>query len=120
MKKTLIIGATTNQSRFAHLAARRLDQFGHPIVLFGIKKGEVAGHVIQNEFPDDTDIHTVTLYLNPLLQHQYYADILGLNPKRIIFNPGTENDELRELAEAEGIETEYACTLVLLNSGQYD
>ncbi len=119
MKKTLIIGATPNPTRFAFLAAHRLHHYGHPIVLFGIKKGEVIGQTIQNTFPQESDIHTVTLYINPGIQKQYYSQILGLKPKRIIFNPGTENEELRELAEEQGIETDYACTLVLLNSRQY-
>lgn len=119
MKKTLIIGATPNPSRYAYLAARLLHQYAHPLVLFGIKKGELFGQTIQNTFPDDEDIDTVTLYINPGLQEQYYSQILGLKPKRIIFNPGTENEELRELAEEQGIETDYACTLVLLNTGQY-
>lgn len=119
MKKTLIIGATPNPSRFAYLAARQLHYHGHPFVPFGIKKGEVFGQTILNTFPEDSDIDTVTLYINPTLQRPYYSQIIALRPKRIIFNPGTENEEFRELAEASGIETEYACTLVLLNSGQY-
>lgn len=119
MKKTLIIGATTNPTRFAFRAAEMLNQYGHPFVPFGIKKGEVFGQAIENEFPTAKDIDTVTLYVSPGLQAQYYDAILALEPKRILFNPGTENDELRDLAESKGIETEYACTLVLLRTGQF-
>jgi len=119
MKKTLIIGASPNPSRYAYRAASALLKNGHDIIPFGIKKGEVFDHPILNEFPKTEDIDTVTMYINPGLQKAYYTDILALHPKRIIFNPGTENDELRELAEEKGIETEYACTLVMLGTGQY-
>ncbi|MBI1221388.1 MAG: CoA-binding protein [Bacteroidetes bacterium] len=119
MKNTLIIGASNNPDRYAYRAAHMLKNTGHPIIPFGVKRGEVAGQKILNAFPKDADIDTITLYINPRLQEQYYQQILELHPKRIIFNPGTENDELRDLAEEAGIETEYACTLVLLSSGQY-
>ncbi len=119
MKKTLIIGASPNPTRYAYRAASALRNHAHEFVPFGIKKGEVFDHPILNEFPKLNDIDTVTLYINPGLQKAYYQDILALNPKRIIFNPGTENDELRKLADAEGIETDYACTLVMLSTGQY-
>jgi len=119
MKKTLIIGASPNPNRYAYRAASSLLNHGHEFVPFGIKRGEVFKHPILNEFPQDEEIDTITMYVNPSIQKAYHDDILKLNPKRIIFNPGTENDELRELAEAQGIETEYACTLVMLNTGQY-
>lgn len=119
MKKTLILGASPNPSRYAYRAAHALLQNDHEIVPIGVKRGEVFNHPIQHEFPKDEEIDTITLYVNPKLQEAYYEDILNLNPKRIIFNPGTENDELRELAEEKGIETEYACTLVMLGTGQY-
>lgn len=119
MKKTLIIGASPNPSRYAYRAANALLNHEHDFVPFGIKRGEVFNHPILHDFPLTQDIDTITMYINPSLQKAYYEKILALNPKRIIFNPGTENDELRELAEAQGIETEYACTLVMLNSGQY-
>lgn len=119
MKKTLIIGATPNPARYAFRAAQLLTHYGHPIVPFGTKKGEVFGEAILNTFPVEKDIDTVTLYINPGKQKPYYEAILNLDPKRIIFNPGTENEELRELAEENGIKTEYGCTLVMLNSGQY-
>ncbi len=119
MKKTLIIGASNNPDRYAYRAAHSLKNNGHEFIPFGVKRGEVAGKPIIHEFPANEDVDTITLYINPSLQKQYYDQILELHPKRIIFNPGTENKELRDLAEAEGIDTEYACTLVLLGSGQY-
>ncbi|WP_353196368.1 CoA-binding protein [Parapedobacter defluvii] len=118
-KKTLIIGATTNPSRYAYMAANRLVASGHPIVNIGIKRGEVAGVPIQLPAEIQDDIHTITLYIGPQRQLEYYDYIINTNPKRIIFNPGTENAELKALAQQHGIETLEACTLVLLSTGQY-
>ncbi len=118
-KKTLILGASTDETRYSNIAAHRLVANGHEIVLVGNKKGSVLGMPIHNDTPDFAYIDTVTLYLNPQRQKEYYDYILGLQPKRIIFNPGTENEELLTLANLKGIETEYACTLVLLSMGEY-
>lgn len=120
-KKTVIIGATTNPSRYAYFAAERLTSAGHDIVPVGIKKGEVFGVEILDirESPDVKNVDTVTMYLGPQNQPEYYDYIVGLKPKRIIFNPGTENPELVKKAQEAGIETEYACTLVMLGSGVY-
>ncbi len=119
MKKTVILGATPNPSRYAFKAAQLLDHHGHEIFPVGIKRGEVQGKPIERSFPKDENIDTLTLYVNPDIQKEYYDEILEMHPNRIIFNPGTENDALRVKAESAGIETEYACTLVLLNTGQY-
>jgi hypothetical protein len=120
-KKTVIIGATTNPSRYAYFAADRLTNAGHEIVPVGIKKGEVFGEEILDirESPKVDDVDSITLYLGARHQPEYYDYLLSLNPKRIIFNPGTENPELVKLASEKGIETEYACTLVMLGSGVY-
>jgi len=118
-KKTLILGATPDSSRYAYLAANRLTGKGHTIVNVGIKTGEVAGVPIEKPETIHDDIDTVTLYVGPQHQVGLYNYILNTHPKRIIFNPGTENDELRRMANENGIETEYACTLVLLSIGQY-
>lgn len=119
MSKTLILGATPNPSRYAYLAAHKLTKFDHEIVNVGIKTGNVAEVEILNGQPDVEDIDTVTLYVGPRHQPPYYDWLIGLNPRRIIFNPGTENPELAMLARKAGIETEVACTLVMLSSGQY-
>src|SRR6476661_6164731 len=119
MKKTLILGATDNPSRYANLAANRLVAFGHPIVNIGIKNGKAAGVEIERAGQVYNDIDTVTLYVGPQNQPEYYDYIINTKPKRIIFNPGTENDELEELAEEHGIETLHACTLVMLSTRQY-
>lgn len=118
-KKTLILGATDNTSRYANMAANRLVAYGHPIVNVGIKSGQAAGVEIEKAGTIYKDIDTITLYLGPQNQDQYYDYILESKPKRIIFNPGTENPVLEELAQQNGIETLEACTLVMLSTGQY-
>jgi len=119
MKKTLIIGASTNPERYSYKAAHRLKNEGYEIVNLGIKAGEVAGEEILLGRPELKDIHTVTLYVGPKRQPEYYDYILSLNPKRILFNPGTENDELTRLAQEKGIEALENCTLVLLSLKHY-
>jgi predicted CoA-binding protein len=118
-KKTVVLGASDNPSRYSFLAINRLKAHQHPIVAIGKKEGEVAGIHITKEHPEEDGVDTVTLYLNPMNQKSYYDYILSLKPKRIIFNPGTENDELIELAEQHEIEPVIACTLVMLSTGQY-
>ena len=118
-KKTLILGATPDSSRYAYLAANRLVRTGHPIINVGIKKGEVAGVEIEKAEEVHSDIDTINLYIGPQHQPPLYDYILATNPKRIIFNPGTENAELRRLAKERGIETLSACTLVMLSTGEY-
>ena len=115
----MIIGATNNPGRYACLAAHRLTAHGHDIVNVGIKTGDVAGVPIERAGAIHPDIDTITLYVGPQHQSEYFDYILKTKPKRIIFNPGTENQELENLAEENGIETMDACTLVLLSSGQY-
>lgn len=121
MKKTVIIGATTNPGRYAYLAARMLTEYNHEIVPVGIKDGAVFGKEILDIFkkPAVEDVHTVTLYIGPQRQGEHIDYILGLNPRRIIFNPGTENEEFIRRAEEKGIEALEACTLVMLRSRQY-
>ena len=121
MKKTVIVGATTNPGRYAYIAASMLKDDGHPIVPVGIKKGEVFGEEILDikEKPAIADVDTVTLYIGPQHQPEWYDYIISLRPKRIIFNPGTENPVFVKKAEEAGIEAEEACTLVLLRTNQY-
>lgn len=119
MKKTLIIGASTNPSRYAYLAAKQLTSKGHQIVNIGIKQGEVAGVPIEKVSAPYQDIDTVTLYIGTDLQPNYYQYILDTKPKRVIFNPGTENESFAQNLQANGIEPIEACTLVLLSTGQY-
>jgi len=118
-KKTLVLGASDNPSRYSYLAINRLIKNGHSVVAVGRKKTAVAGVEIDKEKKEFDNIDTVTLYLNPFNQKEYYDYIVSLKPKRIIFNPGTENEELYQLAETNNIQTMEACTLVLLSTGQY-
>ncbi len=120
-KKTAILGATPNPNRYAYLAAHKLKSYHHDIVLIGIKKGEVAGSKILDLRlkPDLRDIHTVTMYIGPQNQMEWEDYILSLNPKRIIFNPGSENYSLSQKAMKAGIESLQACTLVMLSANQY-
>ena len=118
-KKTLVLGASDNPSRYSFLAIQRLRNHGHPVVALGRKHAFVADVTIETEKKALSNIDTVTLYLNPLHQQEYYDYILSLAPKRIIFNPGAENDELEKLATGKNIKCLDACTLVLLSTGQY-
>jgi uncharacterized protein len=118
-KKTLVLGASDNPSRYSYLAVQRLRKCGHPVAAVGKKHTWVADVEIEKEKKQFADIDTVTLYLNPLNQQQYYDYILSLKPKRIIFNPGAENDELADLAKQNNILPVEACTLVLLSTNQY-
>ena len=117
--KTLVVGATNNPQRYAWLATARLKQNDIPVVCLGIKNGACAGEPILKGKPELEGINTITLYVGPQRQPEYYDYLLGLKPNRIIFNPGTENSEFMTLARKEGIETEAACTLVMLSAGTY-
>lgn len=119
MKKTLIIGASPNSERYAYKAAHMLTKFKHNIVNVGIKNGEVAGVKIEKPEKIHKDIDTITLYIGSALQDQYHDYILQTKPKRVIFNPGTENPKLEQLLTQHNIEPVEACTLVLLSTGQY-
>ncbi len=119
MKKTVVLGASENPTRYSFLAIEKLKRYGHPVIAIGKKKGHVGNTEIITEHPAEKEVDTVTLYLNPLLQKQYYDYIISLKPNRIIFNPGTENEELVDLAKKNGIYPLEACTLALLSTGQY-
>ena len=119
MKKTVVLGASENPSRYSFMATSRLVSHGHPVVAIGNKEGKIGNTDIIKEHPAMDDVDTVTLYLNPTNQKPYYDYILSLKPKRVIFNPGTENPELEEIVESQGAKAMEACTLVLLSTGQY-
>lgn len=118
-KKTLVIGASDNPARYSYLAVHKLVDHGQPVVALGKHNGQVAGVSIITERPADKDFDTVTLYLNPEHQKEYYDYVLSLKPKRIIFNPGAENPTFAEMAAKAGIQPMEACTLVLLSTGQF-
>lgn len=116
-KKTMVVGASPKPERFSYKAVSLLNTYEHPVIAIGIRKGNINGIEIIKERPHFGDIHTVTLYIGPDRQIDYFDYILSLKPKRIIFNPGTENPELCELAQKNGIDVVENCTLVMLNSG---
>lgn len=117
--KTLVLGATSNPERYSFLAMSRLLQYDHEVVAIGLKDETVFGIEIQKGFPDFKEVNTVALYLNPQRQKEYYDYIVSLKPKRVIFNPGTENPEFYEILSQHNIKSEIACTLVLLGTNQY-
>jgi len=119
MKRTLVLGASPNLDRYAYRAVSLLKKHGIETFPVGIKKGSIEGIEIINGKPMIENIHTVTLYLGYKAQKEYYDYILALNPKRVIFNPETENDELIQLLEEKNIVYVEACTLVMLGTGQF-
>ena len=118
-KKTLVIGASENPARFSNIAIHTLRRYHYDVVALAKRNGTVSDISFRTEFPENELIHTVTLYIGPKHQKEYYKNLVDLNPERVIFNPGTENYELEELLESKGIETIQACTLVMLNTDQY-
>lgn len=119
MKTTLVMGASPNETRFSYKAVVLLHQYGHQVIAYGNKKGEIQGHRIVSELNSAEQIHTVTMYLGAERQKAYYDFILSINPKRIIFNPGAENGELANLANKNNIDVVENCTLVMLRQGIY-
>jgi len=118
-KKTLVLGASLKPIRYSNIAVNKLRNYAHEVVAFGLREGIIADVNIDTELKLYKDLDTVTLYLNPVRQKEYYDYIISLKPKRVIFNPGTENPELYDLLKANGIDFEIACTLVLLSTNQY-
>jgi len=118
-KKTLVLGASLKPHRYSNLAISKLARFDHPVVAIGLRKGTVDGIQIHTEMEEFENVDTVTLYLNAQRQEEYYDYIVDLQPKRVIFNPGTENPELYTLLRKNNIYFENSCTLVLLSSQQY-
>ncbi|MFZ4582279.1 MAG: CoA-binding protein [Paludibacter sp.] len=117
--KTLIIGASNNPERYAYKAAERLLAHGYEIEMLGLRPDIIFGKTIDANRKQYIDIDTVTMYIGPQRQPEYYEYIVSLNPRRVIFNPGTENFEFEEILTKKGIIAEEACTLVLLGTGQY-
>jgi len=118
-KKTVVLGASSNPARYSYLAVQRLRAHNHPVTAIGRRVGQVADVNITKDHFQENDVDTITLYLNPKNQVEYYDYILNLHPKRIIFNPGTENQELMQKAKENNIQPVIACTLVMLGTGQY-
>lgn len=120
MKKTLVIGASEKTDRYSNKAIRALLAHQHEVVALGLRNGEVEGVSFDSEKKTFENIDTVTLYVGPQNQPEYYDYIISLKPNRVIFNPGTENPEFITALKTAGIYPEIACTLVLLATGQYE
>lgn len=118
-KKVLVIGASENPERYSNKAIQLLNAHGYPLIAIGLKNGHIGNTKIVTERSHIADLDTVSLYINPLRQPEYYDYLLDLHPKRIIFNPGAENAVLKEMAQDAGIMVMEACTLVLLHTGQF-
>ncbi|MCL6267940.1 CoA-binding protein [Flagellimonas myxillae] len=119
MRMTLVFGASLNPARYSNLAIHRLVENNLETMAFGVREGTVSGIQIKTKLDDFQNVDTITLYLNPSRQKEYYQKILDLKPKRVIFNPGTENAEFSKILKDNGIKVENSCTLVLLATGQY-
>jgi predicted CoA-binding protein len=119
VRTTLVLGASPKEDRYSNKAVRRLLASGHPVIAVGRKADRIGDEPIMTEIPEGRSIHTVSLYLNPHNQGPWADRILALNPRRIIFNPGTENAELEKRASDQGIEVVEGCTLVMLASGLF-
>ena len=118
-KKTVVLGASDNPARYSYLAVKKLRANNHPVVAIGKRNGKVGDvEIVKDHLPVDA-VDTITLYINPMNQREYYDYILELNPNRIIFNPGTENEDLIKRAKENGIEPVVGCTLVMLSTGNY-
>ena len=118
-KTTLVLGASVNTERYSNKAIQKLRANKIKVFAVGAKKGTVLDVSIEVEKLQFQDIDTVTLYLNPIRQKEYYEYVIGLKPNRVIFNPGTENEVLETILRDAGIVVETACTLVLLATNQY-
>ncbi len=119
IKKTLVLGGSLKPERYSNKAIRRLTRYGHPVVSVGLKPGQVDGIEIETGFPDFEEIHTVTVYLGAENQTPYLEYVPRLKPKRVIFNPGTENEMFADICRKHDIEVVEHCTLVMLDSGEF-
>lgn len=117
--KTLVIGASVKSQRYSNIATKRLKSYDHEVIALGLREGDIEDTKIITDRSLVTDIDTATLYIGPRHQPDYYDFIIGLDPRRVIFNPGTENPTFYEMLEHKGIEVVIACTLVMLATGDY-
>mgnify|MGYP000565403373 CR=1 FL=1 len=117
-KHVLVLGASLKEYRYSNIAVKTLIKNHYPVTAIGNRTGNISGVEVKKEIPENLEaVDTITLYLGPPNQINYYEQILNIKPKRLIFNPGTENDELKELAEQQGIDTLEACTINMVSNG---
>ena len=118
-KRTLVLGASLKPRRFSYKAIGKLTFHKIPVVAVGLREGRIGKVKIVKPFPDISDIHTVTMYVGPKNQSFFTDFILSLKPVRVIFNPGTENPELKAILETHGIGVVEKCMLVMLAKGDF-
>ncbi len=119
MKKTLVIGASTTSTRYAHQAVKRLVKAGIEAIALGKNPGKIGDIEIETQYRDFENIHTVSIYIREELQDTLFKYFKRLQPQRVIFNPGAENAILKSQLEKNGIECLNACTLVMLSTGSF-
>lgn len=119
LKKTVVIGASDNPDRYAYKATAQLNLHGYEVVPVGLTEGTIGEIKVLTGFPEINDVDTVSVYVSKAKQAYWRNYIFNLKPKRIIFNPGTENTDLAEEAKMKGMEVLEACTLVMLSVGIY-
>jgi len=117
--KTLVIGASVNPNRYSYKVVLKLLDSGIKVIPMGINQGNIADLVIVRPFEKQKDIHTVSIYIKPEIQKEYYKYIINLQPKRVLFNPGTENPIFSQILQKHNIYWENSCSLVLLSTNQY-
>ena len=117
--KTMVVGASENENRYSYKAIQLLNKYGHEIVALSNKKGRIGNIEFETEKKDFKNIDTISLYINQYIQTEYFDYIIRIKPRRVIFNPGTENEALMNLLSRNSISFIEACTLVLLRTAQY-
>jgi predicted CoA-binding protein len=118
-KSTLVIGASLKENRYSNICVKTLVSGKFPVTAIGLREGSIDEIQVQSGFPELHNIHTVTLYLGPENQKSWYNYILKLNPERVVFNPGTENQEFEDMLSKSGIEVIEGCTIVMVKGGTF-
>ena len=123
MEVVAVLGASSDITRYSYKAMELLKQYGHTPVPIHPRETEVLGYKVYSSIRDLVEqgkkIDTVTMYVNPALSTKHQQDLIDLKPKRIIFNPGSENVMLEKVLTSHGIQVHEACTLVLLRTEQF-
>lgn len=118
-KKTVVLGASPNPARYSFKAVKSLLRYGHDAVAVGFRPGVIYDKFIQRGMPEIQGVHTIALYIGPERQQEYHDYIISLQPKRVIFNPGTVDEPYMEKLRNRGIEVVEGCTLVMLDDGDF-
>ena len=123
MKKVLILGASSDETRYSYMAMERLIDHGYQVILVSPKYDEIEDHHCYRQLRDvelKEKVDAITMYVGSKISSNLISDIVKINPKVVIFNPGSENSELYKALEQKGIHYLEACTLVLLNTNQFE